>query len=134
MGGWIGSILIGVFADPILGGPAASGEQFAKQLAAAVGTAVYSFIVSFVLLHLVNLITPVVPSDADIAEGLDSSMHGAGCGVRGLGFGRGALHLLNPYMHMYMYMYVYMYMCVWCCTCVYIVSMSKHVLDMHRKP
>mmetsp|Transcript_46726 Transcript_46726/g.111240 ORF Transcript_46726/g.111240 Transcript_46726/m.111240 type:complete len:521 (-) Transcript_46726:276-1838(-) len=76
MGGWIGSILIGVFADPILGGPAASGEQFAKQLAAAVGTAVYSFIVSFVLLHLVNLITPVVPSDADIAEGLDSSMHG----------------------------------------------------------
>jgi len=78
MGGFFGSVLVGAFADATVsgGGVVASGEQFGIQLAAACGTAVYSFVVSFALLHIVNLITPVVPSAEDIAAGLDSSMHG----------------------------------------------------------
>lgn len=50
MGGLLGKVLIGILADPEVNGVEASLEQFGKQLAAACLTAVYSFVVGYVLI------------------------------------------------------------------------------------
>jgi Amt family ammonium transporter len=89
MGGFLGTVLLGVLADPpecldVATAPqwcvnpgtvARSGEQLGKQLAAAVITAAYAFTVTFVLVKILNLITPIVPKDEHLAN-LDLSMHG----------------------------------------------------------
>jgi hypothetical protein len=76
MGGLFGTLLLGALADQDIGGQDRSGLFFGKQLAACVGTAAYSFIVSYVLLLLVNLVTPIVPDANEMAMGLDVSLHG----------------------------------------------------------
>jgi len=90
MGGFIGSVLLGALADPEeCGTPATapkscvnpgtitrSGEQFAKQLAAAVLCAVYSFVVTFVLLKAINLVMPLRPQEENVRKSLDLSEHG----------------------------------------------------------
>jgi Amt family ammonium transporter len=78
MGGLIGSILLGALGDEQISGGWAtrSGTFFGKQIAACIGCAAYSFIISYLLLKAIDLITPVVPTDAQIKEGLDSSLHG----------------------------------------------------------
>jgi Amt family ammonium transporter len=89
MGGFIGTVLVGVLADPPECGDALtapgwcvnpgtvtrSGEQFGKQLAAAVLTAVYSFAVTVVLLKTMMLVRNIVPT-ADEQKNLDQIMHG----------------------------------------------------------
>jgi len=91
MGGFIGTILLGVLADPSECAPAEgsgltapawcvnpgtitrSWEQLGKQTVAAFFCAAYSMVVTFVLLKGLNLIVPIVPS----AEGaLDINEHG----------------------------------------------------------
>jgi Amt family ammonium transporter len=76
MGGFIGSCLLGALADETIGGVQRSWEFFGKQLLVCCGTAVYSFVVSFLLLKAVDFLIPVVPSQEDIFRGLDASMHG----------------------------------------------------------
>jgi len=90
MGGFWGTILLGALADPSECGDAAtapkycvnpgtvtrSGEQFGKQLAAAVLCAVYSFVVTFVLLKLINLVVPIRPSAMGTQRSLDFTEHG----------------------------------------------------------
>jgi len=52
-----------------------SATFFLKQLAAGVGCSLYAFGFTYVMLHALNLVTPVrVGTEAE--EGLDASMHG----------------------------------------------------------
>lgn len=78
MGGALGSVLIGVFADvggDVTGGdPAASGELFGKQLAAVTITAVYSYVMSILILLLLGLFFRLKPDTAEISD-LDKSFH-----------------------------------------------------------
>eukprot|EP00284_Hemiselmis_tepida_P006665 CAMPEP_0174929936 /NCGR_PEP_ID=MMETSP1355-20121228/29492_1 /TAXON_ID=464990 /ORGANISM="Hemiselmis tepida, Strain CCMP443" /LENGTH=530 /DNA_ID=CAMNT_0016176189 /DNA_START=34 /DNA_END=1626 /DNA_ORIENTATION=+ len=76
MGGLFGTLMLGFLADEEIGGQDRSGLFFGKQLAACVGTAIYSFVVSYVLLLLVNIVTPIVPDASEVAMGLDVSLHG----------------------------------------------------------
>ena len=81
VGGMVGAILTGVFADKSLNGlfdgalfgnPAQIGIQ-----AAAVGTAiVYSGVVTFILLKIIGLIMPLRATVEEETEGLDISQHG----------------------------------------------------------
>jgi ammonium transporter, Amt family len=81
VGGTVGAILTGVFADKALNGafdgalhgnPAQVGIQ-----AAAVATAiVYSGGMSFILLKVISLFMPLRATSADEATGLDVTMHG----------------------------------------------------------
>jgi Amt family ammonium transporter len=81
LGGTVGALLTGVFAQKALNGTA-DGLLFGNpaQLgiqALAVGAAiVYSGVGSFVLLKLVGLIFPLRADDADESVGLDLSQHG----------------------------------------------------------
>ena len=81
VGGTVGAILTGVFADKALNGafdgalhgnPAQVGIQ-----AAAVATAiVYSGVMSFILLKVISLFIPLRATVGDEATGLDVTMHG----------------------------------------------------------
>jgi len=88
MGGFIGSVLLGVLADPQEclsqaapewcvnpGTVARSFEQFGIQLTCSCVLAVYSFVVTFVILTVMNKIYPIIPNDEDLAN-LDLAMHG----------------------------------------------------------
>ena len=78
MGGYLGTLLIGVLADDRVypDGPNASGKQFFKQLWGASFCAVYAFVVSFGLIKAINLVMPVLPPSSHLSEGLDTSIHG----------------------------------------------------------
>ena len=80
VGGILGTILVGVFAYKAINGISGLLEgnvhQFLVQLLAAVITAVYAFVVTFVALKLINRFTPVrVPDDIEV-KGLDHGLHG----------------------------------------------------------
>lgn len=76
MGGYLGTILLGIFADKDVNGVQGSAEQFGKQLLAATGCAVYSFVVGYGLIKIIGRFMEVVPEKTVIASGLDISMHG----------------------------------------------------------
>ena len=76
MGGYLGTILLGVFADKDINGLSGGPEQFGKQVLAATGCAVYSFIVGYGLIKLIGLFMKVVPDRNIIETGLDLSLHG----------------------------------------------------------
>jgi Amt family ammonium transporter len=87
MGGFIGTVLLGVLADPPACAPedgttaptwcvnpgtvVSTHEQLGKQFAAAVFCAAYSMVVTFVMLHAINLVIPILPEkgeNLDLAE------------------------------------------------------------------
>ena len=82
VGGLLGTILLGVFAakavNPagtdglILGGAG----FFGKQLVAVVGAALYAFIFTYIMLIIINFITPVKVHESIEKEGLDIGLHG----------------------------------------------------------
>ncbi|MCX7615406.1 MAG: ammonium transporter [Clostridiales bacterium] len=79
VGGILGSILVGVFAVKSIGGIdgliAGNTKQFMVQVLAVLITTVYSFVVTYVLLKVINRITPVrVTKEVEI-NGLDDSIH-----------------------------------------------------------
>ena len=78
MGGWLGTVAIGIFADETVSGGLvkASGEQFGKQLGAACGTAVYAFVVAFALIKLIQKFMVLLPPQEAIELRLDASIHG----------------------------------------------------------
>jgi len=77
MGGFLGTLCIGIFADEnIAGGPNASGELFGKQFAAAVGTAVYAYVVGFALVKIIGKFMQILPPTHALELGLDASIHG----------------------------------------------------------
>lgn len=79
VGGMLGSILLGVFAVKSIGGVdgwiAGNFNQFIIQLFAVVITAAYSFIVTFVLLKVINHFVPVRVSKEEEIIGLDDSIY-----------------------------------------------------------
>lgn len=83
VGGVLGSILLGVFAYKSLDGVGADGllagggaSFLFKQVTAVVIASAYAFAFTYLMLYLINMLTPVRVSESDEAEGLDSSLHG----------------------------------------------------------
>lgn len=78
VGGFVGTILVGVFASEIFGGlegDLAMGSQVGTQLLAAVITCVYTAVATFVLIKLTGLFVPIRVDANDELEGLDISLH-----------------------------------------------------------
>jgi Amt family ammonium transporter len=80
VGGIIGAVLTGVFADAALGGAGlAEGQTIAGQVWVQVKsvlfTVVYSGVLTFVILKLVGLVLPLRVSSDEETEGLDLVLH-----------------------------------------------------------
>ncbi len=82
VGGVIGSILLGVFASKAFNVNGNDGliygntGFFFTQLIAVTIASIYAFIFTYVMLILINFITPVKVSEEDEKLGLDLSLHG----------------------------------------------------------
>ena len=81
VGGTVGALLTGVFADKALNGlfdGAMYGNpaQVGIQAAAVVTAIVYSGAVSFILLKVINLVVPIRAEAGDESAGLDLTQHG----------------------------------------------------------
>ena len=82
IGGCLGTILLGVFASKAMNATGANGliyggtHFFAKQVIAVVATCAYAFVFTYVMLALINKITPVKVTESDEDLGLDESIHG----------------------------------------------------------
>lgn len=74
MGGCIGSILIGVFAQSAINGVHAGVHQFLVQLFGVVLVSVYSFIVTFIIIKLVDMTGKIRVSEETEKEGLDKTI------------------------------------------------------------
>ena len=80
IGGIIGALLTGVFADAALGGVGLGegvtiGGQVVNQFIGVAATVVYDLVVSLILLKLVDLVIGLRGSEEEEAQGLDISMH-----------------------------------------------------------
>lgn len=82
VGGVLGTILLGVFASKAVNAAGADGLLFGsgsfllKQFVAVSGAAAYAFGFTYLMLIIINLVTPVRVSEAEERAGLDDSMHG----------------------------------------------------------
>jgi Amt family ammonium transporter len=81
VGGTVGALLTGVFADKALNGVAdgllyGNPGQLLVQGTAVLAAIVYSGVASFVLLKLVGVVIPLRASTAEEIEGIDISAHG----------------------------------------------------------
>lgn len=80
VGGTLGTILLGVFAYESINGQAGlldgNAGFFFKEVVAVVGGAAYAFIFTYVMLAIINFITPVKVSESDENIGIDESIHG----------------------------------------------------------
>jgi Amt family ammonium transporter len=97
VGGTVGALLTGVFADVSLPGGLANGAlygnpgQLAIQATAVLAAIVYSGVGTFVLLKLIGLVIPLRATPLDENTGLDLTHHGeeaylhAGGGTAGIG-------------------------------------------------
>ncbi|MCX6174959.1 MAG: ammonium transporter [Ignavibacteriales bacterium] len=84
VGGTIGIIMLGLFASKavnpmvhvdglFIGG---SAEFFMKQLISVIAVGIYCFLFTYIMLKIINYITPVKVTRAEEEAGLDSSLHG----------------------------------------------------------
>jgi Amt family ammonium transporter len=82
IGGTIGVICTGLFASKAINPAGADGllkggdTLFGANLTGAVAVAAYSVVATFIIIKLVNAISPVRVSTADEKAGLDDSQHG----------------------------------------------------------
>lgn len=82
VGGLLGTILLGLFATKAINPNGADGlffggtDFFLKELIAVVGTSIYAFIFTYLMLVLINKITRVKVTAEEEEQGLDSSYHG----------------------------------------------------------
>ena len=82
VGGLLGTILLGVFAAKAININGADGllvggsSFFFKQVIAVIGASIYAFIFTYLMLIIINLITPVRVSEEVERKGLDESLHG----------------------------------------------------------
>jgi Amt family ammonium transporter len=81
VGGTVGALLTGVFAQKALNGVAdgalyGNPGQLVIQGAAVLAAIVYSGVMSFILLKLISLVMPLRATAAEETEGLDISQHG----------------------------------------------------------
>ena len=78
-GGLVGVLLVSFFASTSLGGTVEGlnmGKQFGIQAFAAVGAAVYTLIVSFIILKVIDKVSGLRVDEETEADGLDVSEHG----------------------------------------------------------
>jgi Amt family ammonium transporter len=90
VGGTVGAILTGVFAEKSLNGLfdgaiAGNPGQIGIQAAAVLTAIVYSGVMSFILLKVISLFVPLRATAADEATGLDVTMHGEEAYLHGTG-------------------------------------------------
>lgn len=83
VGGVLGTILLGVFGSAAVNAAGANGllngggiKLLAIQTFAVVAASVYAFGFTWVMLWLINLVTPVRVAAAQQQEGLDTALHG----------------------------------------------------------
>lgn len=80
VGGFIGTILLGVFMAPVFGGVGGAdfsiSKQVGVQLFAGVATGVYTAIATFVILKVVGGLVGLRVSEVEEEEGLDLAYHG----------------------------------------------------------
>jgi Amt family ammonium transporter len=82
IGGTVGALLTGVFADASLNGGLGNGVlygnggQLMTQVIAVVTAIVYSAVLSFILLKIVGIITPLRADAEAESSGLDTTQHG----------------------------------------------------------
>ncbi len=81
VGGFIGTIMLGIFASNKINGSITDGllngnpRFFLIQVAATVGAAIYAYFFTYFMLWLINKVTPVRVSEAEEKLGLDHSQH-----------------------------------------------------------
>ena len=81
VGGIVGMLLTGVFATKTVNGAGVDGllygnpDFFITQLKGVVITIAFSFIMSFIVFKLINLVQPIRVSEEEEEEGLDASQH-----------------------------------------------------------
>ncbi len=82
VGGTLGVILLGVFATTAINAGGANGllsggtAFFLKETIAVIAASVYAFIFSYIMLVIINKITPVKVSEMEEEMGMDESLHG----------------------------------------------------------
>lgn len=82
VGGVLGTILLGVFASKAINGAGADGlingggSFFMKQVIAVTVASVYAFLFTYLMLIIINYITPVRVSEEEEKAGLDHALHG----------------------------------------------------------
>jgi Amt family ammonium transporter len=81
VGGTVGALLTGVFAERALNGLAdgalyGNPGQLVTQVTAIAAAIVYSGVVSFILLKLIGLVVPLRAAADDETAGLDITLHG----------------------------------------------------------
>jgi len=91
VGGTVGALLTGVFAQKALNGVAdgvlfGNPKQFLIQGVAVLAAIVYSGVMSFVLLKVIGAVLPLRADDNEQATGLDLAMHGEEAYIQGGGF------------------------------------------------
>lgn len=75
IGGITGMLLTGVFSTVKPGETALFPTQFPIQLVGMVLAVSYSFVMSFIIFKVINLVLPIRVTQAEEAEGLDASQH-----------------------------------------------------------
>ena len=74
VGGFTGPILIGLLADKTVNGVGASFHQLLVQVGGVVLTAIYAFVLTYVLLKFLGAVTQIKPTQKQIEEGLDKTL------------------------------------------------------------
>jgi Amt family ammonium transporter len=96
VGGTVGALLTGVFANKALNGLAdgalfGNPGQLLTQVEAIAAVIVYSGVMSFVLLKLIALVLPLRAAADDETSGLDTSLHGEEAYLHSDGSGRSSI-------------------------------------------
>lgn len=82
VGGVLGTILLGFFASKAVNAAGADGLVFGdssflfKQIVAVVAASVYAFIFTYLMLIIINTLTPVKVTETIEKQGLDEGLHG----------------------------------------------------------
>ena len=76
MGGVTGGLLLGVLASKGIDQVSAGTHQFLVQLLGVAVVAVYSFVITYVILVVINAMSPIRVSPEEQRRGLDESLHG----------------------------------------------------------
>ena len=74
--GIFGPLFLGLFATAGIGGIQGGAHQFLIELLAVAVVAIYSYVVTLLLLKLINCFTPVRVSESVEKDGLDNALHG----------------------------------------------------------
>ena len=74
VGGFTGTILIGLLADKTVNGVGASFHQLLVQVGGVVLTAIYAFVLTYVLLKILGAVTQIKPTQKQIEEGLEKTL------------------------------------------------------------